>query len=114
MSDVQLKERNGSWLLFWRVAVGGGLIAMAGLIFNAGGLAGDVEENRLGIIRNEAGRLEMGRDVRSLERQNAASDATARSTERRLGNIEDAQDEIKDTLSEIKGLLMPSRAGNRQ
>ncbi len=101
-TEYQLLERKGSILIFWRVLVGGGLIAAAvagaNLFLNFGEVMGDVDENKSNISRNENGRLEMGREVQALQRANAASAATAMATEHRLDSIDERLKSIDNKI----------------
>ena len=78
MTEVNPKGRNGTWVIFWRFAVGAGLIAVMKMSFDAGGLAERVEDNATNITRNEVGRREMGRDVSRLRTALARLEANIR------------------------------------
>ncbi len=112
MTETRLKGRNGGWLIFWRLLVGAGIVTLflAGMnmSFNAGGIAGDVEENASNITKNEMGRLEMDREVDAIQRAQAAAAATTRATERRLNSIDNTLRRIESTINRA------TQGGSRQ
>ena len=107
MSELQPARGNGSWLLYWRWAVGGSLVAAGAAIYSAGGIADDVEENT-------TGRLKMGDQVHAIETRQAAAAVTAKATVDRLEKIEDGVKDNASALRRIEVLLgPPPRAGDR-
>ena len=101
MTETLIRPRNG-YPSGWRLTVGGAGFALAisvgALLFNAGGVADDVEENTIG-------RLQMGVDVQLLKMDRAAAAVTAQATADRLEKIEGMVEQNRDVLQRILVLL---------
>jgi hypothetical protein len=97
---------SGAGRMVWRLGISFALLtAVAAAFFHAGGIAQDVETLQSTSDKNEKLRLEMGDDVDDLQEKQAASEATARATARRLGKIEATLEQNRAALARIEGLL---------